>query len=100
MAKKSTGKPAASGPKAGAADKKKPSAPPWLKSGVTPPQKPGAASSSSSKPKSKSKNLEISPIARQALMNARNRSPIDAAGAKKMSKGEVDAIRQFAVALA
>src|SRR5687767_1750458 len=48
----------------------------------------------------KSKPLEMSPIARQALMNARNRSPIDAAGAKKLSKGEVDAIRQLAVALA
>ena len=33
-------------------------------------------------------------------MNARNRSPLDAAGAKKLSKLEVDAIRQFAVALA
>ena len=82
MTKKSTRKPATPGPK----------------TGQSTPGKPGP---SSSKPGTKkSKSLEMSPIARQALLNARNRSPLDAAGLKKLSKGEVDAIRQFAVALA
>jgi hypothetical protein len=81
--KKSTRKPVTPGAKAGATDKVKTATPAGPKAG-----------------KSGSKKLEISPIARQALMNARNRSPIDAAGAKKLSKREVDAIRQFAVALA
>lgn len=97
MAKKSTRKPAAPEAKSGAAERKKPAAPSRLKAGDTPPEKPGA---SYSKPRSKSKPLESSPLVRQVLMNARNRSPLDAAGTKKMSKGEVDAIRQFAVALA
>lgn len=75
MAKKSTRKPATPGvPKSGA-----------------PSSKPD--------PK-KSKPLEMSPIARQVLENARNRSPLDAASLKKLSKREVDAIRQLAVALA
>lgn len=76
MAKKSTRKPATPGmPKSGAA---------------------GAA-----KPGTKtSKPLQMSPIARHVLENARKRSPIDAASLKKLSKGEVDAIRQLAIALA
>ena len=77
MARKSNKKPATPGSKAGGA----------------PPAKPATSAK-------KSKPLEMSPIARHVLMNARNRSPIDAAGAKKLSKGEADAIRQFAIALA
>src|SRR5688572_15560653 len=50
---------------------------------------------------SSSKSLEISPIAKRALLNARlPRSPVDEAGAKRLGKREIDAIRQFAVALA
>jgi hypothetical protein len=93
--KKSIGKPAAPSKKAGAADKKQPSAPAWLKGGGTPPAKTGAPS-----PKAKSKNLEMAPYARALLENARKRSPLDAAGVKNLSKGQVDAIRQLAVALA
>lgn len=64
--------------------------PPTPKSGT--PAKPGRSSS---------KSLEISPIARQALLNSRlPKSPIDDASAKRLSKREIDAIRQFAVALA
>ena len=95
--KKSAGKPATPAPKSGAADKKKPSAPPWLKSGGPSAAKP---SPPSPKPKSGSKPLQMSPIARRLLGNARKRSPLDAASARKISRGEVDAIRQLAVALA
>src|SRR5687768_2173470 len=57
-----------------------------------PSAKPGSSSS---------KSLEISPIAKHALLNSRlPKSPIDEAGAKRLSKGQIDAIRQFAVALA
>ncbi len=83
MAKKSTRKSATPGPKAA----------------QTTPGKPGA---SAPKPGSKgSRPLEMSPIARHVLENARKRSPLDAAaGAKKLSEREVDAIRQLAIALA
>ena len=53
------------------------------------------------KPPSKSKKLEISPIAREALMSSRlPKSPLDRARTKPMSPREVDAIRKFALALA
>jgi hypothetical protein len=48
-----------------------------------------------------SKKLEISPIAREALMSSRlPRSPLDRARSKPMTSREVDAIRKFALALA
>src|SRR4051794_40133766 len=95
--KKSAGKAAAPSKKAGAADKKQPAAPAWLKGGATPPAKPGAPSIQS---KSKSKKLEMAPYARALLENARKRSPLDAANVKNLSTGQVSAIRQLAVALA
>jgi hypothetical protein len=55
--------------------------------------KPGAGAKGS-------KAIEMSPIARQVLENARNRSPLDAASIKNLPKRQVEAIRQFAVALA
>ena len=63
---------------------------------------PGAPSSKSSKPDTpSSKKLEIAPIARQALMSSRlPKTPADAAARKSLSKREIDASRQFAVALA
>ena len=70
MAKKSTRKPATPGPKSGKSEPKKP------------------------------KPLQMSPIARALLENARKRSPLDAASPRKLSGPEVDAIRQFAIALA
>jgi hypothetical protein len=88
MAKKSSGKSAT--PKAA-----KPARP---KAGKSTSGKPGASNSKAAA--KKSKPLEMSPITRQLLESARNRSPIDAAGAKTLSKGEVDAIRQFAITLA
>lgn len=84
--KKSTRKSAHPGPRPGAVDKKKSGAPAGPKAG-----KPGAK---------KSGPLEMSPIARHVLENARKRSPLDAARPNKLSKGEVDAIRQLAIALA
>jgi hypothetical protein len=49
-----------------------------------------------------SKKLEISPLARQALLSAARPTPVgaDAGGKRKLSKQQVDAIRQFAVAMA
>src|SRR5215216_2710241 len=99
--KKSAGKPAAPSKKTAAADPKKPAAPAWLKSGGTPPAKPGASTSKpTSGVRSKSKKLEMAPYARALLESARKRSPLDAAGVKNLSRGQVDAIRQLAVALA
>jgi hypothetical protein len=60
--------------------------------------KPGVSS-----PKSRSsKKLEISPLARQALLSAARPTPVGevAGGKRKLSKQQVDTIRQFAVAMA
>jgi hypothetical protein len=78
------------------------SAPPRPKPGVAGKNKPGTpAGPKAGKSETKtSKPLQMSPIARHILENARKRSPIDAARPTKLSRGEVDAIRQLAIALA
>jgi hypothetical protein len=70
MAKKSTRKPTTPAPKAGKSEAKK------------------------------SRPLQMSPIARALLENARKRSPLDAASLQKLPQREVDAIRALAIALA
>jgi hypothetical protein len=58
-----------------------------------------AEAKSGARPKS---GIEISPLARQALLSAARPTPVgaDAGGKRKLSKQQVDAIRQFAVAMA
>ena len=84
--KKSTRKSVPPGLKPGSAEKRKSGAPAGPKA--------GKAGSKGSKP------LQMSPIARALLENARKRSPLDAAGTRKLGKDEVDAIRALAIGLA
>ena len=93
MAKKSKGKPATPDRTKGAPTEKAKSAAPGSKGNAPKPAK--------AKPPSKSKKLEIAPIAREALLSARRpKSPLDSARTKPMTAREVDAIRKLALALA
>jgi hypothetical protein len=71
------------------------------KSKSTTPDSAKPTPTGSAKPAAKAKKLEISPIAREALMSSRlPKSPLDRARSKPMTAREVEAIRKFALALA
>ena len=89
MAKRSDKKPTTPGPTRAQTSKN------------APPRSSKGSGAASGKPGTSSKNLEISPIARAALENAgMPKSPLDQKSEKKLSKGQIDAIRKFAVNLA
>jgi hypothetical protein len=79
---------------------KQPSTPGAARSKGSSAAKPGAPGAS--KPRVSSSKLEISPIAKRALLNSRLPTPPNKGpdGKPKLSTRQIDAIRQFAVALA